>query len=125
MKKKITLIISLLFGLMFINAGFNKFLNYMPIPEDLPQDMINLMSAMMQISWLMPLVGLMEIAGGILFIIPKTRALGAIILVPILVGITLINITSAPSGLPLVIVLLAIEVWAILDNRQKYLAMVR
>lgn len=125
MKKKITLVISLLFGLMFINAGLDKFLHYMPIPEDIPQDMISLMTAMMQISWLIPLVGLMEVIGGILFIIPKTRALGAIILVPILVGITLINITSAPSGLPLVLVLLGIEVWAILENRKKYLVMVR
>ena len=125
MKKKITLVISLLFGLMFINAGLDKFLHYMPIPEDIPQDMISLMSAMMQVSWLIPLVGLFEVIGGILFIIPKTRALGAIVLVPILVGITLINITSAPSGLPLVFVLLAIEVWAILENRDKYLVMVR
>lgn len=125
MKKKITLVIFLLFGLMFINAGLNKFLNYMPVPEDMPQDMISLMTAMIQISWLIPLVGLMEVVGGALFIIPKTRALGAIILVPILVGITLINITSAPSGLPIVVALLAIEILAIIENRDKYLVMVR
>lgn len=125
MKKKITLAISLLFGLMFINAGLNKFLNYMPVPEDLPQEMIDLMTAMMQINWLLPLVGIIEVIGGILFIVPKTRALGAILLVPILVGITLINFTAAPSGLPLVFVLLAIEIWAILENREKYLVMVK
>lgn len=125
MKTKITFTLFLLFGLMFINAGLDKFLHYMPIPEDIPQDMVSLMTAMMQVSWLIPLVGLFEVIGGILFIIPKTRALGAIVLVPILVGITLINITSAPSGLPIVIVLLAIEVWAILENRNKYLVMVR
>ena len=125
MKKKITFVISLLFGLMFINAGLNKFLNYMPVPEDLPQEMISLMTAFMQISWLMPLVGAIEVVGGMLFIIPKTRALGAVMLVPILVGITLINITVAPSGLPLVAILLAIEVWVIHENKQKYLVMVR
>ena len=125
MKKKIAFIVFLLFGLMFINAGLNKFLNYMPAPDDMPEGLVKLMTAMMQISWLMPLVGIIEVIGGILFILPKTRALGAMMLVPILVGITLINITTAPSGLPLVIVLLAIETWAILENKDKYLVMVR
>jgi len=125
MKKKITFVIFLLFGLMFINAGLDKFLHYMPIPEDMPQDMVTLMTSIMQISWLIPLVGIIEIIGGVLFIIPKTRALGAIMLVPILVGIVLINLTVAPSGLPLVLVLMAIEVWAIMENREKYLVMVR
>jgi uncharacterized membrane protein YphA (DoxX/SURF4 family) len=57
MKNKILFIVSLLFGLMFINAGLNKFLNYMPVPTDLPESMMKVMGAFMQITWLMPLVG--------------------------------------------------------------------
>ncbi|WP_420386286.1 DoxX family membrane protein [Roseivirga sp.] len=125
MKTKIRFVICLLFGLMFINAGLDKFLHYMPMPEDIPADMINLMTAMMEISWLIPLVGIFELIGGVLFIFPRYRALGAMILLPILVGITLTNITAAPSGLPLVIILLAIEGWIILENRQKYLVMIK
>lgn len=87
MKNKIIFILSLLFGLMFINAGLNKFLNYMPIPVDLPEKMIKVMTAFMEINWLMPLVGFVEILGGMLFIIPKTRALGAIMIFPIMIGI--------------------------------------
>lgn len=45
MKKKILFGVSLLFGLMFINAGLNKFFNYMPMPEDLPESMIKVMTA--------------------------------------------------------------------------------
>src|SRR4051812_28063832 len=124
MKKKIIFVLSLLFGLMFINAGLNKFLNYMPVPKDLPEKMQKLMSAFMEIGWLMPLVGAAEIIGGILFIIPKTRALGAIIIFPVMIGVLLTNCLDAPSGLPIALALLAINVWVIFENRQKYLPMI-
>ena len=124
MKKKVIFVLSLLFGLMFINAGLNKFLNYMPVPADLPEKMQKMMAAFMEIGWLMPLVGFAEIIGGILFIIPKTRALGAIIIFPVMIGILLTNCLVAPSGLPIALVLLAINVWVIFENRQKYLPMI-
>ncbi|WP_209405406.1 DoxX family protein [Pseudozobellia sp. WGM2] len=125
MKKTIIFIVSLLFGLMFINAGLNKFLNYMPMPDDLPEKMIKVMTAFMEINWLMPLVGFVEILGGILFIVPKTRALGAIVIFPIMIGILLTNIFYAPSGLPIAILLLLIDIWVMYENRGKYLSLVK
>ena len=50
MKKKILFVLSLLFGLMFINAGLNKFLNYMPPPEDMPEALMNDFQAIMEIA---------------------------------------------------------------------------
>lgn len=125
MKKKILLVIGILFGLMFINSGLNKFLNYMPVPDDLPVEMVKLMTAFMTIGWLMPLVAVAEIVGGALFMIPKFRALGAIVIFPIMVGIVLTHIFNAPSGLPIAIVLLAINIWVIIENRAKYLPMTK
>lgn len=125
MKKKILFVVSLLFGLMFINAGLNKFLNYMPMPKDMPESMMNLMTAFTSIGWLLPLVAVAEIVGGILFITNKFRALGAIIIFPVLIGIVLTHIVNEPSGLPIGIALLAIETWVIIENREKYLPMIR
>lgn len=125
MKKKILLVVGILFGLMFINSGLNKFLNYMPVPDDLPAEMVKLMTAFMTIGWLMPLVAIVEIVGGALFMIPKFRALGAIVILPIMVGIVLTHIFNAPSGLPIAIVLLVINVWVIIENRAKYLPMIK
>jgi uncharacterized membrane protein YphA (DoxX/SURF4 family) len=110
---------------MFLNAGLNKFFNYMPVPKDLPESMIKVMGAFMQISWLMPLVGVIEIVGGILSMIPKYRALGAIIILPVMVGILLLNIFDAPSGLPIALVLFAINVWVIIENRVKYIPLIK
>lgn len=125
MKKKILLVICILFGLMFINAGLNKFFNYIPVPPDMPEKMMKAMTAFMEIGWLMPLIAVAEIAGGILFMIPKYRALGAIIIFPIMIGILLTHLFIAPSGLPMALVLLAINVWVIIENREKYLPMIR
>jgi putative oxidoreductase len=125
MKNKILFGVSLLFGLMFINSGLNKFFNYMPMPGDIPEKMIKVMTAFMQIGWLMPLIAVAEIVGGILFITNKFRALGAIIIFPVLVGILLTHILIEPSGLPIALILLGIEVWVIIENLEKYLPMVK
>jgi len=120
MKQKIIAVVSVLFGLMFINAGLNKFFNYMPVPEDLPESLMQMMQAIMTIGWLIPLVGLVEFLGGILFLFKKTRALGAIVILPVMVGILLINTVTDTSGLPIALPLFAINLWVIIENWPKY-----
>lgn len=125
MKSKILFIASLLFGLMYINAGLNKFFNYLPVPKDLPAGMIKLMSAFNDIGWLLPLIGLTEIVGGILVITKKFRALGAIIILPVMAGVLLTHSINERSGLPIAIVLMGINIWIIIENRNKYLPMIQ
>ncbi len=124
MKNKITFVLSLLFGLMFINAGLNKFLNYMPMPENMPERLMKVMGAFMEIGWLMPLTGAAEIIGGLLIIFPKTRALGALVCFPVMVGIILTNTVTDTSGFPIAAVLGAILVWIMYDNRAKYMPLI-
>src|ERR1700710_1201082 len=107
-KSKVLFVVALLMGLFFINAGLNKFFNYMPMPKDIPEKMLKAFGAFMEIGWLMPLVGLAEIIGGLLIIIPRTRALGALIIFPVMVGIVLTNIVQDKSGLPIAVVFAAI-----------------
>ncbi len=95
------------------------------MPKDMPENMMKVMTAFMQIGWLMPLIAVAEIVGGVLFITNKFRALGAIIIFPILIGILLTHIIIAPSGLPLALILMGIEIWVIIENREKYLPMVK
>lgn len=125
MKNKILFVISLLLGLLFINSGLNKFFFYMPMPDDLPESMLKVMDAMNTIGWLIPLIAVVEIVGGLLFILPKTRALGAIVILPIMIGILLTHIVNAPSGLPMAIILLLINLWVIFENKEKYLPLLK
>jgi uncharacterized membrane protein YphA (DoxX/SURF4 family) len=124
MKNKILFVLCLLAGLMFINAGLDKFFHYMPMPKDMPEKMVKAGMAFTQIGWLMPLVATAEIIGGLLLIIPRTRALAVIIIAPVLTGILLTNIIMAPSGLPIVFVLIAIIIWVIIENKNKFLPLI-
>ena len=125
MKHKILFGLCLLVGLLFVNAGLDKFLHYMPMPADMPAKMVQAMAAFATIGWLMPLVGAAELAGGALLIFKRTRALGAIVLVPILAGIWLANLTTSPGALPIVATITGVVGWAIADNWHKYRPMLQ
>ncbi|MCR9253484.1 MAG: DoxX family protein [bacterium] len=119
MKNKILTIVCVLFGLMMVNSGLNKFFNYMPMPE-LSEEMMQIMTGYMTVKWIFPLVAIVEIIGGVLIAIPKTRALGAIVILPVMVGIVVHHIVLDPASIVIVLVLLAINLWAIITNWNKY-----
>ncbi len=121
--KIVKLILYILFGLMFINAGLNKFFNYMPMPELSPEQ-VKFFTAFTSIVWMMPLVATIEIIGGILFIFRKTRALGAIVILPVMTGIVAHHIVVDQSGSIIALVLLFINVLAIADNWSKYQSLI-
>ena len=124
MKQIITFVLSLIFGLFFINAGLDKFLHYMPMPEKMSDELIKAMTGMSAVTWLMPLVAVAEILGGLLIIIPKTRALGALIIFPVMVGIVLTNTVTDASGFPIAAVFAIVLLWIMFDNRAKYMHLV-
>jgi hypothetical protein len=47
-----------------------------------------------------------------------------IVIFPIMVGIMVTHIVDAPSGLPIALVFLAINLWVLFDNRKKYMPMI-
>jgi len=117
--KIIKTVICILFGLFMLNAGLDKFFHYMPSPE-MTEEQIAMFGHFKAITWLMPLIAVAEIIGGILFIAPKYRALGALIMLPISVGILLHHVVVEPAGLIIGIVVFVINAWIIFDNWGKY-----
>ena len=125
MKNKIFNIVSVLFGLLLINGGLNKFFNYMPVPENLPEPLIKDSMALMEISWLMPLIATAELIGGLLILFPVTRALGILIVIPVMTGVLLTHLTVAPDGILMALVIWAVIGWIIWENRTKFLQLLR
>lgn len=125
MKKTILLVLSVLLGLFLVNAGLNKFFNYMPMPDNMPEAIVKDSMAMMEIEWLMPLIAWAEIIGGLLLAIPKTRVLGALVIFPVMVGILLTHIFVAPDGLLMAIIMWVVLLWIMIDNKDKYLVLVK
>lgn len=124
MKNKILLVLTIIFGLIMVIFGLNKFLNFMPAPK-LSPEMMTVFMAIVTIKWVLPLVAIAEIAGGILIAIPKYRALGAIIIFPVMVGILVHHLTHDPAGTGLGLILFIINVWVIIENKELYLHMIK
>ena len=125
MKQKILTILSVIFGLLLINGGLSKLFNYMPVPQDLPEALVKDNLAFMEIAWLMPLVAVAEILGGVLVLFKKTRALGILIVFPVMVGVLLIHLFVDRTNLPIAVVIWAIMLWIIYENREKYLGLLK
>ena len=125
MRKKILFVVGILFGLLFINSGLNKFFHYLPMPKDMPESMMETFKSFMQIGWLFPLIAVVEIIAGVLFMIPKFRALAALALFPILVGILLFHSIQAPQGIPMAVILMGINIWAIIEDKNKFLPLIK
>lgn len=125
MKNKVFNVVSIIFALLLINGGLNKFFNYMPVPEGLPEELLKDSAALVEIMWLMPLIGFAETLGGILILFPRTRALGALVVFPVMVGVLLTHIFVEPTGLPIAIVIWAILSWIIFENRSKFLGLIK
>lgn len=125
MKKKGLNIVSILLGIMMLNGGLNKIFNYIPPPDNLPEELMKDNAALMEISWLMPLIAYAEIIGGLLLFFPRTRAFGILVLFPVMVGILLTHIFVEPGGLMIALVLWTAFSWLIYENRAKYLTLIK
>ncbi|RNI22583.1 DoxX family protein [Rufibacter latericius] len=123
MKNKILVALTLLFGLIMVNFGLNKFFHYIPMPEASPE-MMPVIMALVTTGWILPLVAVAEIVGGILIAIPRYRSLGALVILPVMVGIVVHHFAHDRASVGLSLVLFAINVWVIYENREKYLPMV-
>jgi uncharacterized membrane protein YphA (DoxX/SURF4 family) len=121
---KVLNILCILAGLAMVIFGLDKFLQFMPRPE-LTEEQKTIFGAFMTLKWLMPLTAIGEIVGGALLAWPKTRALGAIVLFPIVLGIMAHHLTFDPSSIAIGGVFFAIVLWAIFSNKDRYMQMIK
>lgn len=109
-------ILSAALGIFFIYKGINKhFLSPCKVygPDStLPQDYMNLMVALCG-SGFTKVVGFLEVLAGLLLVFPRTKLLGVILLLPVIITIFLLHafIDNRPhelveTGIPLAIALL-------------------
>jgi hypothetical protein len=80
-----------LLGLIFIVFGLNFFLKFIPIPQAPEGSPAAMFMGGMFLSGFLAFVKVLEILGGVLVAIPKTRNLGLLILGPIIVNIVAFN----------------------------------
>src|SRR5678809_162352 len=81
-----TAIVRVLLGLMFLVFGLNGFLNFMPPPKDMPQEIMTVTGSLMKAGY-MTVVSGAEVLIGVLLLSSRFVPLALAMLAPIIVGI--------------------------------------
>ena len=127
MKEKLPLIAGGLLGLLFLVFGLNFFLQFLSMPSPPEGSPMALFMGAMYTSGYLAFVKVLEISGGVLVAIPKTRNIGLLILTPIIVNILAIHVfLMGGAGLmdPPVILITALAAFLIWSARKSTAALV-
>jgi putative oxidoreductase len=109
---------AVLLGLVFFVFGLAHFIKFMPPPPPMEGDMATFFTLFSSSGYL-NVIKVLEVVIGILLLIPKTRALGLLLIAPIAVNILLFELLIAKApGIGVALVLLVLV--GIFLNRDKY-----
>jgi uncharacterized membrane protein YphA (DoxX/SURF4 family) len=116
--KVMVLIARILMGLVFVVFGFNKVVTFLPMPMPTGEAGA-LMLLWYTHKWLV-VYGLIETASGLMLLIGRFVPLGLTLLAGVGLNILLFQITFAPKGLPIPLVLTALEVFLVYAYRASF-----
>jgi hypothetical protein len=114
----------ILLSLILLLFGLNGFLQFMPAPKDMPQDILNVSSALMKAGYLQVVSGTMVLVG-VLLLVNRFVPLALAFLAPLIVGILTFHITMAPSSIGPGIVVAVLELYLAWAYRDAFRAMLR
>jgi hypothetical protein len=118
-----------LLGLIFVVFGLNFFLKFIPMPPGPPEGSppALFMAALFPTGYL-AFVKVLEILGGVLVAIPKTRNIGLLVLGPIIVNIIAFHVfLTGGAGLadPVVILITALPLFLLWTARKSFAGLLR
>jgi uncharacterized membrane protein YphA (DoxX/SURF4 family) len=119
-----TAIVRILLGLMFLLFGLNGFLNFIPQPKDMPQDIMNVTGALMKAGYL-TVVSAVEVVVAVMLLTNRFVPLALTLLAPIVVGIITFHIALAPATIGPGIVVLVMELYLAWSYRGAFRSMLR
>jgi uncharacterized membrane protein YphA (DoxX/SURF4 family) len=120
----VTAIIRILLGLMFLVFGLNGFLNFMPAPKDMPQEIMNVIGALMKAGY-MNMVSGAEVLVAVMLLTNRFVPLALALLAPVVVGIITFHIAIAPATIGPGIVVLVMELYLAWAYRDAFRPMLK
>jgi len=106
-------------GLPVILFGLMDLFHPMPSPPDMPALAKQFADALAASGYMMPLIGIVLAGSGVLLVINRFVPLALLLLAPFWVNSLLFHAFLAPSGLPMVAIFVALELylaWAYRDT---------
>ena len=109
-------------GLVFLVFGLDGFLHFTPQPDpsSIPAAALAFGMAMMKTGYLFQLVKGTEVVVGVLLLANRFVALGLTLIAPVIVNIVAFHAFLEPSGLPLALSLLGLELYLAFQYRSVY-----
>jgi len=114
----------ILLSLILLLFGLNGFLQFMPQPKDMPQDVMNVLGALMKAGYLQVVSGTMVLVG-LLLLINRFVPLALAFLAPLIVGILTFHLAMMPSTIGPGIVVAVLELYLAWAYRDAFRAMLR
>ncbi len=113
----------ILFGLMIIMSGINKFFTFIPIPyEGLAGEV---MAGLVKANYLMPLVAILEIGIGTMFILNKLVPIAALLFVPLSTNFVGFHLALDIAGIAPAAFVFIVNVYFIFLHRNKYMVLLQ
>jgi uncharacterized membrane protein YphA (DoxX/SURF4 family) len=113
-----------LLGFIFALFGLNGFLHFIPMPPPTGAA-LTFFGGLGASGYLFPLVSATQLISGILLLAGRYVTLALLLLAPVIVNIVLFHVSLAPSGLPLAILVLLLEVFLAWSYRDTFAYVVR
>jgi uncharacterized membrane protein YphA (DoxX/SURF4 family) len=120
----VTTIVRILLGLMFLVFGLNGFLNFIPTPKDIPQDIMTVTGALVKAGY-MSVVSGAEVLIAVMLLTNCFVPLALAFLAPIVVGILTFHIALQPATIGPGIVVLLMELYLAWAYRSAFCPMLR
>lgn len=110
-----------LLGLIFFVFGLNGFFQFIPQPKEPPPPAaMEFMGALMGTGYMFPLLKSVEVVSGALLLANRFVPLALTLLAANVVNIVAFHVMLAPSGLPIAIVVLALELYLAWTYRASF-----
>lgn len=117
----------ILLGLIYFVFGLNGFLNFLPMPENLPEGAVAFTTGMMSAKYFFPLLKGTEVLCGAALLANQFVALALVVLAPVTIHIFLFHLFLTPglenSILPLVMMILSLLI--AFSERKKLIPLLR
>lgn len=111
----------ILLGLIFFVFGLEGFLHFMPQPTaPIPEKAMAFGSALMSTGYMFKLIKGTEVLVGLLLLTKRAVPLALVILAPITLNIVAFHTFLAPSGLGMVVIVLALHLYLAWTRRTAY-----
>lgn len=121
------LVARLLLGLVFFVFGLAGLFNWFPPPppESLPPKLVAFDQGLRSSGYLFELIKGTEAAMGLLLLVNRFVPLALVILAPIILNIVLVHMLLAPSGLPMALIIAALQLVLAWAHRRAFAPLLR